>query len=77
MIMLNYADHSPPHVHVKYQGDVQNYRIEIKSRIWMQPGRELSRPLAKLVEAWLEAHETELLEQWDNASRNQPVSIIG
>ncbi len=43
----------------------------------MQPGRELPKPLAKLVEAWIEAHEAELLEQWKNASSNQPVSIIG
>uniref|UniRef100_UPI004056B72A DUF4160 domain-containing protein n=1 Tax=Candidatus Electronema sp. TaxID=2698783 RepID=UPI004056B72A len=77
VILLNYADHAPPHLHVKYQGDVQNYRIEIKSRMWMQPGRELPKPLAKLVEAWIEAHEAELLEQWKNASSNQPVSIIG
>jgi hypothetical protein len=77
VILLNYADHAPPHLHVKYQGDVRNYRIEIKSRRWMQPGRELPKTLAKLVEAWIEAHESELLEQWENASNNQPVSIVG
>lgn len=77
VILLNYADHSPPHLYVKYQGDVRNYRIEIKSRMWMQPGRELPKSLAKLVEAWIEAHEAELLEQWQHASNNQPVSIIG
>ncbi len=77
VILLNYADHAPPHLHVKYQGDVRNYRIEIKSRMWMQPGRELPKPLAKLVEIWIEAHEAELLEQWQNASNNQPVAITG
>ena len=74
---MNYVDHAPPHVHVKYQGDVRSYRIETKTRVWMQSGRELQPILKKLVEAWIEAHETELLEQWENAWNNRPVSIVG
>jgi hypothetical protein len=31
----------------------------------------------KMVEAWVEAHEQELLEQWENAGNNQPVLIVG
>ena len=30
-----------------------------------------------MVEAWVEAHEQELLEQWENARNNQPVLIVG
>lgn len=74
---MNYADHAPPHVHVKYQGDVRSYRIEVKSRAWLKPGRDLPPSLKKLVEAWIEAHEKELLEQWDNAQNHRPVSIVG
>lgn len=77
VILMNYVDHAPPHVHVKYQGDVRNYRIEIRTKDWMQPGRELPPPLKKLVESWVEAHEAELLEQWGNAQHNRPVSIVG
>jgi hypothetical protein len=30
-----------------------------------------------MVEAWVEAHEEELLEQWERAQNNQPIAIIG
>lgn len=63
IILMNYKDHAPPHVHVKYQGDVRSYRLEIKTRKWMKPGKDLPPALLKLVEFWVEAHEQELLEQ--------------
>lgn len=77
VVLLNYADHAPPHVHVKYQGNVRSYRIEIATRAWMKPGLDLPSVLRKLVEIWIEAHEAELLEQWDNARHNRSVSIVG
>jgi hypothetical protein len=39
IILMNYNDHAPPHVHVKYQNDVRSYRIEIRTRLWMKPGK--------------------------------------
>lgn len=77
VILMNYVDHAPPHVHVKYQGDVRNYRIEIRTRSWMKHGKELPPALKNLVEAWVAVHEQELLEQWENARDNRPVSIVG
>ncbi|MEW5767586.1 MAG: DUF4160 domain-containing protein [bacterium] len=77
IILINYNDHSPPHVHVKYQGDMCNYRIEIRTRRWIKPGKELPPTLRKMVEIWVVAHEQELLEQWENAQNNQPVLIVG
>ncbi len=77
VVLMNYNDHAPPHVHVKYQNDVKNYRIEIRSKKWMKPGRELPSPLKKMVEIWIEVHEDELLEQWENAMNNNQVIIIG
>ena len=77
VILMNYSDHDPPHVHVKYQSDVRNYRIEIRTGKWMKPGQELSSKLRKLVETWIEIHEQELLEQWENAKNNKPISIVG
>jgi hypothetical protein len=77
VILMNYQDHAPPHVHVKYQGNVHSYRIEVRTRAWMQPGKELPSTLRKLVETWVEAHEQELLEQWENARNNRSVSIVG
>lgn len=77
VILMNYNDHAPPHVHVKYQNDVRSYRIEIRTKNWMTPGKELPQNLKKLAEIWVETHEEELLEQWENAMRNTPVTIIG
>ena len=77
VILMNYNDHAPPHVHIKYQGDVRSYRLEIRTRLWMKSRKVLPSTLRKLVEAWVEAHEQELIEQWQNAQDNQPVIIIG
>jgi hypothetical protein len=77
VVLMNYNDHDPPHVHVKYQSDVGGYRIEIRTRKWMKPGKDLPSKLRRLVETWVEAHESELLEQWENAKNNKPVSIVG
>ena len=77
VILMNYNDHAPPHVHIKYQGDVHSYRLEIRSKTWLKPGKELPLTLQKMIELWVEAHEQELLEQWENARNHQPVVIIG
>lgn len=77
VVLMNYNDHDPPHVHVKYQSNVRRYRIEIRTRRWMKPGELLPPKLKKMVETWVEAHERELLEQWENAKRHRPVSIVG
>jgi hypothetical protein len=74
---MNYNDHAPPHVHVKYQNDVRSYRFEITSGKWLKSGKELPSKLKKMVETWVEAHEEELLEQWENAMNNRTVTIIG
>lgn len=77
VVLMNYNDHDPPHVHVKYQGDVRSYRIEIRTRKWMKSTDELPTNLKKMAEAWVEAHEQELLEQWQRAQDRQPIKIIG
>lgn len=41
-----------------------------------RPGMAISS-LKSLVETWVEAHETELLEQWENARHNGAISIVG
>jgi len=74
---INYVDHAPPHIHVKYQQDVSGYRIDIKTRQWLQPGRPLPSKLKKLIEAWVEVHEADLLIQWNNAKKRLPVRIVG
>ena len=77
VVLMNYNDHAPPHGHVKYQNDYSSYRIEIQSRNWMQPGKSLPPKFKHLIEAWVEAHEEALLEQWQRAMENQAVEIVG
>ncbi len=77
VILMNYNDHAPPHVHIRYQNDARSYRFEIRSGKWLKPGKDLPFRLKKMVEAWVEAHQEELLEQWENAMSNKPVTIIG
>ncbi|MCL4834434.1 MAG: DUF4160 domain-containing protein [Caldilineaceae bacterium] len=77
VILMNYNDHAPPHVHVKYQTDVRNYRIEIETLLWMRPGKELPPALRKLVEAWVAVHKDELLDEWQKARRGEQVMIVG
>ena len=74
---MNYNDHAPPHVHVKYQGDVRSYRIEIRSRYWMKPGKNLPSTLRRMVESWVEVHEQDLLEQWEQSRRGEQITIVG
>lgn len=77
VILMNYNDHAPPHVHIRYQRDVRSYRFEIISKKWLMPGRKLPLKLRRMVESWVEAHEEELLEQWENAMNNRLVTIVG
>lgn len=77
VILMNYNDHAPPHVHIKYQGDVHSYRLDIRTRTWLKPGKELPLMLRKMIELWVEVHEPELLEQWENARNHQPILIVG
>lgn len=76
MILMNYNDHDPPHLHVKYQNDFGSYRIEIRTRAWMKSDKKLSAVLQKVVEVWVQAHERALLEEWANAQRHRPVRIV-
>lgn len=77
VILINYNDHAPPHVHVKYQGNYNSYRIVIKNREWMRSGKDLPPKLKRLVEAWVEVHEEALLEQWQRARDNRNIEIVG
>jgi hypothetical protein len=77
IVLMNYNNHDPPHVHVRYQNDVRSYRVEIRTRKWMRPGKKLPPTLRRMVETWVEAHEQELLEQWERARNHQPVFIVG
>lgn len=52
--------HHRPHFHAYYQGDVAVFGIE---PVDLMAG-ELPRTQRRLVEAWAELHQAELLEDW-------------
>ncbi|MBE9108637.1 DUF4160 domain-containing protein [Nodosilinea sp. LEGE 07298] len=43
----------------------------------MQPGKSLPPKLKRLIEAWVDAHEEALLEQWQRAMHGKPIEIVG
>ncbi len=53
--------HHRPHFHAYYQGEVGVYAID---RIELIAG-QLPRRQHRLVEAWAELHQTELLSDWE------------
>jgi hypothetical protein len=66
------ASHHIPHFHAYYQNEVAVYSIE--------PVDLLSGTLPKrqhrLVEAWAELHQTELLVDWQRLQASQPPLVI-
>lgn len=71
IIVRMYAEpglpHHRPHFHVYYQNDVAIYGIDPIECI----GGHLPRRQQRLVEAWAELHQTELLENWHRLSSGQ------
>jgi hypothetical protein len=64
--------HHTPHIHVYYQDKRAVYGI---NPIELLAG-ELPRRQQRLVEAWMELYEEELLEDWRLALAGEPVNKI-
>jgi len=60
--------HHRPHFHAYYAGDVAVFRID---PVDLMAGT-LPRRQARLVEAWAELHQAELLEDWQRLQTGQP-----
>jgi Ser-tRNA(Ala) deacylase AlaX len=61
IIRMFYQDHSPPHIHIDYQGE--NTTVAIKTGEILEG--KLSNRNKKLIDAWIEIHEDELLANWE------------
>lgn len=61
------APHHAPHFHAYYQDDVAIYGIE---PVELLAGK-LSRRQQRLVEAWAELHQAELLADWQRLQAGQ------
>lgn len=62
------APHHRPHFHAYYQNEVAIYAIdEIELMAGSLPKRQ-----SRLIEAWAEIHQEELLSDWDRLQNGQP-----
>jgi hypothetical protein len=71
LIIIYWRDHSPPHFHAKYGSE----EVEIEVRNGAVLGKMNPRALG-LVQEWRERHIAELLENWNLASQNRPLTDI-
>lgn len=72
VILMFYNDHPPPHFHVRYGG--QRAIVDIRTLAVLE-GRLSPRALG-LVTEWAALHQSELLEAWDRARRQEPLGQI-
>lgn len=72
MYFFDMRKHHLPHIHVKYQG--QEAIIAIPNGEMLEGELKASR--LKLIQAWIEIHQDELLADWELAGQGQPVFKI-
>jgi len=72
MYFFDNQRHHLPHIHVKYQG--QEVVLTIPDGKILQG--ELKRNRMKLVQAWIEIHQDELMANWELASNGEQVFKI-
>ena len=66
------APHHLPHFHAYYQENVGVFAIDLVELI----GGDLPRRQRRLVEAWAEIHQNELLADWDRLQTGRPPFAI-
>ena len=72
MYFFDNQRHHLPHIHVKYQG--QEVVLAIPDGKILQG--ELKKNRMKLVQAWIEIHQDELMANWELASNGEQVFKI-
>jgi Domain of unknown function (DUF4160) len=72
VIAMFYDDHGPPHFHARHAGGSAKIRIEAVEVIDTSLGRRQLR----LVLAWAELHQEELLENWRLARAGETLREI-
>jgi len=71
LIYMYAFDHNPPHIHVRCNDG--SFTITIKDRII--EGKTRVRVL-KIVNDFIDEHESELMELWDKAQRGERIDKI-
>jgi hypothetical protein len=72
MYYLDNRRHQSPHIHVKYQA--QEAVLSIPDGEILEG--ELRRNKMKLVQAWIEIHQDELMADWELASQGEAIFRI-
>ncbi|MGA3186910.1 MAG: DUF4160 domain-containing protein [Bryobacteraceae bacterium] len=70
IIAMFYNDHPPPHFHVRHGGDRATIGIEDLALL----DGELSPTVLGLVIEWAALHRLELLDNWNRARAQTPLS---
>lgn len=72
IIAMFYSDHPPPHFHVRYGSQRAMIGIEDLSLL----EGELSPRVLGLVVEWAALHKQELLDNWNRARTQSPLSRV-
>jgi len=70
---MHYADHPPPHFHVRYG----RYRAILETETSAVLFGDQPRRVLSLVVEWAASHRAELEENWGRARRQAPLAPIG
>ena len=68
---MYWRDHNPPHFHASYGNDEALITMDGEVYSGSLPRRALS-----LVREWLAIHRQELLDNWENAQKREPMKSI-
>lgn len=66
------AQHHVAHLHVYYQDEKATYRIDVIALL----AGSLPRRQQRLVEAWIELYQEELLSNWRRAQAGEPIMQV-
>jgi desulfoferrodoxin (superoxide reductase-like protein) len=72
MYFMDNKKHHAPHIHVKYQG--QEVVVSIPDGIILEGS--ISNSKMKLLAAWIEIHQDELIADWELASKGNTLFKI-
>ena len=64
-------EHNPPHFHAEYQGHKAIFYLNGDVKTSKMPIKQI-----KLIDAWAEIHQDELLEAWNLAMSGKPLFKI-
>jgi len=71
-VTMNWNDHNPPHFDVEYG----NYKASVLIQEGIISAGYLPKRQLKLVLAWAEIHNDELMQNWELSKDNKPLNRI-